>query len=91
MGKGHRGHREHGGHGNGGGRRKHVKPAKLEPGQQVLDRDSGLTGVILEFACQYAHPKAAPNYNYLVRWEDGQVNAFAEQALYGDQGICCVE
>ena len=76
--------------GAGGGRRGHKHP-KLETGQHVLDTFSGLSGVVLEFACQYAHPKAAPNYNYLVRWEDGQVDAFAEQALFGENGIKIIE
>ena len=32
-------------------------------------------------ACQYAHPNAEPVFNYLVRWDDGQVSALTEHAL----------
>jgi len=42
--------------------------------------------VVLDFACQYAHPKAEPVYSYLIRWDDGQVNALSEAALGGGQG-----
>jgi len=43
--------------------------------------------LILDFACQYAHPKADPVYNYLIRWEDGQVQAFSSDALGGRYGF----
>lgn len=53
----------------------------LEEGTTVRDRRDGRAGTILDSACQYSHPKAAPVYNYLVRWDDGQVQAFNEHAL----------
>ena len=59
----------------------------LPIGQKILDRRSERRGTIEESACQYAHPKADPVYNYLVRWEDGQVQAFTEFALDGSHGL----
>jgi hypothetical protein len=44
-------------------------------------------GVIVDFACQYAHPKAQPVYNYLIRWQDGQVQAINESALSREHGL----
>lgn len=80
-----------GGGSDGRFRKRGPRPPKLEAGQRLLDPDSEQIGVVLEFACQYAHPKAAPNYAYLVRWEDGQVNAVTEQALLGERGLKPVE
>jgi len=51
------------------------------------DPRTGRTGEVLDVACQYAHPKADPVYNYLIRWDDGQVQAIADGALYGPHGI----
>ena len=48
-------------------------------------------GVITDYACQYAHPKAQPVYNYLIRWQDGQIQAVTETALEGDFGLTLVE
>ena len=59
---------------------------KLEAGQKIRDVQTSNVGVILDHACQYAHPKADPVYSYLVRWEDGQVNALSESALDGSHG-----
>ena len=56
---------------------------KLEAGQKVRDSQARTEGVVLEFACQYAYPKAAPVYSYLIRWQDGQVQAFTEAAFQG--------
>jgi hypothetical protein len=53
----------------------------------VRDNRANRTGTILDFACQYAHPKAAPAYNYLVRWDDGQIQAFSATALEGGYGL----
>ena len=57
---------------------------KLEPGQKVRDIHERLLGVVTDSACQYAHPKAPPVYNYLIRWQDGQVQAVTETAFLGD-------
>ena len=51
---------------------------RLETGQKIRDTQTNNVGVILDFACQYAHPKADPVYSYLVRWQDGQVQALTE-------------
>ena len=59
----------------------------LQAGQKVLDLRNRQEGVILDFACQYAHPKADPVYSYLIRWEDGQVQALSEAALAGGFGF----
>ena len=53
---------------------------RLEAGQKVHDRQNDTTGVVLEYACQYAHPKADPVYSYLIRWQDGQVQASGASA-----------
>ena len=53
----------------------------------MRDRGTSRTGEILDFACHYAHPKADPSYNYLIRWEDGQVEAFLSIALEGRYGL----
>jgi hypothetical protein len=63
----------------------------LPPGTQIRDVRGGQTGVILDHACQYAHPKADPVYNYLIRWEDGQIQAVAEAALSGGHGLEVIE
>ena len=68
-----------------------VSRAHLEIGQKLQDRRSGRVGTILEFACQYAHPKAEPVYSYLVRWDDGQVQALSEAALEGGHGLELVD
>jgi hypothetical protein len=52
-----------------------------------LDRE----GEILDHACQYTHPQAAPIYNYLVRWQDGQIEAVAEAAFRGSHGLELVD
>lgn len=59
----------------------------IEVGRKVRDNTTNRTGTILDFACHYAHPKADPSYNYLIRWDDGQVQAFASLALEGNYGL----
>ena len=59
----------------------------LEVGRKVRDNSTDRTGTVLDFACHYAHPKADPTYNYLIRWEDGQVQAFSSAALEGRYGL----
>jgi hypothetical protein len=60
---------------------------KLEAGQKVRDVRDNNEGVVLDFACQYAYPKAAPVYSYLIRWKDGQVQAVSEAAFQGGFGL----
>ena len=64
---------------------------RLEAGQKVRDPQNYGTGVVLEYACQYAHPKADPVYSYLIRWQDGQVQAVTETAFDGSSGIRVVD
>ena len=65
--------------------------ARLEAGCKVRDPQDGSVGVVLDYACQYAHPKAPPVYSYLVRWDDGQVSAVSEAAFGGDGGLEAVD
>jgi len=44
-------------------------------------------GTIVDLARQYSHPKADPVFNYLIRWDDGQISAFSEDAFRGGAGI----
>jgi len=68
--------------------RKNTGPSEpLENGQKVRDSRQGLVGEVVDHACQYSHPKADPVYSYLVRWEDGQVQAISEGALGRGAGI----
>ena len=62
----------------------HREIKELAAGQKVRDTHDKSVGVVLEFACQYAHPKAQPIYSYLIRWQDGQVNAVTEAAFHAD-------
>lgn len=65
-------------------------PPRHEPlsvGQRVRDRQLEREGTIVDIACQYAHPKADPVYNYLVRWDDGQVQAFGASAFEFGHGL----
>ncbi len=63
----------------------------LEQGQKVRDTQNSNIGVVLEYACQYAHPKADPVYSYLIRWQDGQVQAVTEAAFQGSHGLKLVD
>ena len=63
----------------------------LAVGCGIRDTKERKNGVVVDFACQYAHPKAKPVYNYLVRWEDGQVQAICESALSRVYGLETVD
>jgi len=65
--------------------------APLAIGREIRDFKEKKNGVVLDCACQYAHPKAQPVYNYLVRWEDGQIQAISESALSREYGMEPVE
>lgn len=68
-------------------------PRKREPlpvydaGQRIHDLDDDRSGQIVDVARQYAHPNADPVHNYLVRWEDGQVEAFNERSMTQSWGL----
>jgi hypothetical protein len=64
---------------------------RIATGQRIHDPRGGGDGVVLDYACQYAHPKAPPVYSYLVRWSDGQVCAYTEAAFHGDERFEIVE
>jgi hypothetical protein len=68
----------------GGGRRSFRPVERLDVGRKIHDTRENRIGVVLDTARQYSHPKAQPVYNYLVRWEDGQVQAISEHALRDD-------
>jgi hypothetical protein len=69
-----------------------LKPSEpLTIGQEILDARENKSGVIVDYACQYAHPKAKPVYNYLIKWQDGQIQAISEAALSGDFGLKILE
>jgi hypothetical protein len=68
-------------------RREGDSTGPIEVGRKIRDNGSNRTGLILDYACQYAHPKAEPVYNYLVRWDDGQIQAFSSAALEGRYGL----
>lgn len=70
-------------------RRKGMK--RLAAGQKVRDPRDHSLGVVLDHACQYAHPKAQPVYSYLIRWQDGQVRAVTEAAFQGEGGLELVD
>jgi hypothetical protein len=59
----------------------------LAPGQKVRDASDDNIGVVLDHACQYAHPKAPPLFSYLIRWQDGQVQAVTEAAFHSGGGL----
>ena len=63
----------------------------LAVGREIRDVKDRKNGVVVDSACQYAHPKARPVYNYLVRWEDGQIQAISEGALSRDYGLETVD
>ncbi len=71
--------------GNGGDRERPREPLPI--GLRLRDTHHDREGVILDVASQYTHPQAQPIFSYLVRWDDGQVQALAEGALRGGHGI----
>lgn len=64
-----------------------MESAPLENGTRVRDAIFRKDGVIEDCACQYAHPQAKPAYHYLVRWEDGMLQAFGENAFRRGYGL----
>jgi hypothetical protein len=64
---------------------------RITIGSKIHDNHLNRDGVVLDTARQYAHPQAKPVYNYLVRWQDGQVNAISEGALRRGVGLEVIE
>ncbi len=58
-----------------------------DTGQKVLDLHGDRNGQIVDVARQYSHPSADPVHNYLVRWDDGHVEALNERALTPNWGM----
>jgi hypothetical protein len=67
--------------------KRSIETKNLPVGQKVRNAYTDMLGVILDSACQYAHPKAPPVYSYLIRWQDGQVQALTEAAFHGEYGV----
>jgi len=69
------------------GPRKHRPAAILEPGQKIHDVQGERDGEIVDIARQYSHPNADPVHNYLVRWDDGIIEALNERAFTTSWGL----
>jgi hypothetical protein len=72
-------------------RESHRTQEPFQIGREVRDRAANRTGTILDLARQYSHPKAEPVFSYLIRWDDGQVQAFSEQAFSSSHGLELVD
>ena len=59
----------------------------FDAGQAVHDVDGHRAGQIVDVARQYSHPNADPVHNYLVRWDDGMIEAFSERAMAPGSGL----
>jgi hypothetical protein len=69
------------------GPRKKSEIPVFDPGQKIRDLHGGREGVIVDIARQYSHPNAEPVHNYLVRWDDGTVEALNERAFTSNWGL----
>ena len=74
-------------HGDSSGRGKGARREPLQVGQKIRDNQQYREGVIVDYACQYTHPQAQPIFNYLVRWQEGQITALGESAIRSNFGI----
>jgi hypothetical protein len=59
----------------------------FDAGQQINDSQGERSGEIVDVARQYSHPNAAPVHNYLVRWDDGHIEALNERAFTANWGL----
>ena len=59
----------------------------LELGTRVRDAFFRKDGIVMDSAKQFAHPQAKPVFQYLVRWEDGMMQAFGESAFRRGFGL----
>jgi hypothetical protein len=62
-------------------------PRPIPDGTELFETSTGRRGEVLEHACQYAYPQADPVYHYLIRWDDGQVQALGEAAIGSGRGV----
>ena len=69
------------------GARRHAPVEVFDAGQRVREGRDRRSGVVLDCARQYSHPKAQPVHSYLIRWDDGQVEAITEAAFGSPHGI----
>jgi len=67
--------------------RKRTPVPVFDAGQKVHDFYDNRGGQIVDVARQYSHPNADPVHNYLVRWDDGHVEALNERALTSSWGL----
>ena len=72
-------------------RRKQEEFPVFEAGQKIADTVHDRSGEIIDVARQYAHPNADPVHNYLVRWDDGDIEALNERAFARDWGLETVD
>ena len=71
---------------------KYKKAAKVSPrgrtlgrGDWVWDRAGQVKGMVQDSACEYAFPGATQKFAYLIRWEDGRVEALSKTAFHHGQ------
>ncbi len=71
---------------------KYKRAAKVSPrerplgrGDRVWDCIGNVKGTVVDSACEYAFPGATPKFAYLIRWEDGRVEALSETAFQRGQ------
>ena len=67
--------------------RRQAPAPVYDAGQKVFDLHGDRSGQIVDVARQYSHPNADPVHNYLVRWEDGHIEALNERALTSNWGL----
>ncbi len=70
---------------NSAPRRDRGDSAKPRERQRVRDRQSRREGEILDRAARYVRPNAPPVYVYLIRWDDGLIEAVSEEAFRGSR------
>ena len=59
----------------------------FDAGQKINDKLHERQGEIIDVARQYSHAKANPVHNYLVRWDNGDIEALSERAFSSGWGL----